>query len=512
MTSTTHNRQFWVVCLLVCIVAFALRLPHLQNHSLWMDETYSAWFSSLPLHELWTDVPLYETHPPMYYTLLKFWRLAAGASEAGLRSLSVLASVATVLVLAVSGRALKAGKAGDQVALLAALFLAVNQGSINYAQQARPYALETLTATLAILASVRLLIQLRPLAVARTSSGAALRLLLAPMAVLALAAGATLWLHNTAILIAAGIWAGMIVSLLVFVPQNRAMQIAAVALPGIGALLVWSPFLPMFIRQNQGMSHMTYWMDFHMKDGLGVGRLVAGPYLWMNPIILLAALGLWRLWRTDRLAGLHLSLILTLPLGFILAYSHFRQPVFVDRLFEWMAPPVMVLAAIGVMQAVRSATWRGATAVVALGFCLFHTVKSYADGPNEDWKGWLTRLQQEAHKGDLVILVQNEIEMPLHYYAGAGFPDVLSLPAAFPARGLPRAYIGNPGAPGMTPSDQDTVRAAMAGHPRIWLIQRAAHLYDANGIVRKEVASSRTLVEHYGPGNVTIELFEGSAP
>lgn len=511
MPQQTSNRQFWTACLVVCLIAFGLRLPHLQSHSFWMDETYSAWFSSMSLHDLWTDVPLYETHPPMYYSILKGWRAVAGASEAGLRSLSVMASIATVFVLASAGRVLRAGKVGDQIALLAALFLAVNTGSIIYAQQARPYAIETLMATLAILASFRLLELVRAQAALSQASNlsAAIHALLPAMAALALATGATLWMHNTAIIIAFGIWSGLILSLLVFAPQRRTMQLIAIALPGLGALLIWSPFLPMFIAQNHGMAGMTYWMSFHPKDGMAAWHLIAGEYLWMNPIMLLLLLGLWQLWRANRPSMLHALTILTLPLGFILAYSYLRQPVFVDRLFEWMAPLVMAIAAAGLVLTLRKTSWRAAATFVTLGFCLLGTAKLYQSTPNEDWQGWLNHLASNAKQGDIVVLVQNEIEMPLRYYTDKNFPKVLSLPATFPARDLPqRHYIGNPGAPGIVESDKALVRAATVGHHRVWLIHRGQQLYDPSGMIHTEVSSGRKLIEKFGTPNVTFELFE----
>lgn len=200
-------RVFWPAVDAVCLLALLLRLPTLASRSLWLDETYSAWFSALTLHQLWTDVPRYETHPPMYYSMLVGWRALFGASEAALRSLSVLAGVLAILAVACAGRVLRTLPGRDATALVAALFLAVNTGSIAYAQQARPYALETLAATLAILAAWSLL---ERLLAGRTG----LRDVRRPAAALALATGATLWMHDTGAVVALGIWAGLALTLL----------------------------------------------------------------------------------------------------------------------------------------------------------------------------------------------------------------------------------------------------------------------------------------------------------
>jgi 4-amino-4-deoxy-L-arabinose transferase-like glycosyltransferase len=148
------NRTFWGLCIAIFLVAFGLRLITLQSRALSLDETYSVWFATRPWLELWHVVPLYETHPPMYYSLLKIWTQWFGISETAVRMLSVAASMATVLLVATSGKLFRAGPAVDRVGLVAALLLATNKGNILFAELARPYALETFVAALAILCSV----------------------------------------------------------------------------------------------------------------------------------------------------------------------------------------------------------------------------------------------------------------------------------------------------------------------------------------------------------------------
>jgi 4-amino-4-deoxy-L-arabinose transferase-like glycosyltransferase len=142
------------------LFALLLRLPTLSSRSLWLDETYSAWFAAVPLHELWTEVPLYETHPPFYYTLLKAWSAMFGTGEAALRSLCVLASVLTVVLIPVCARRARLGARFERVALLAGLLLSVNANSIVYAQQARPYAIHALAGMLAVFFACMLVLAL----------------------------------------------------------------------------------------------------------------------------------------------------------------------------------------------------------------------------------------------------------------------------------------------------------------------------------------------------------------
>jgi 4-amino-4-deoxy-L-arabinose transferase-like glycosyltransferase len=496
--------RFWPAFVAVCLLGLAMRLPTLSSHSLWIDETYSAWFSGLPLRELWTSVPLYETHPPMYYTLLKGWRALFGASEAGLRGMSVLASVLTIAVLASSGRALRAGARGDVVALLAALFLSVNAGNIDYAQQCRPYALETLGASIVIVCALRLLQKLAAQS-GPVFSWAPLR---APMAALGVAMGITLWLHNTAIFIAFGVWVAMAVTVFALIRGRRVQQLLAIGLPGLLALLLWSPFVPMFIKQNANMATMSFWVVFHRHDLLTAWYLIGGGRAAAVPLLLAAAVGLIALWRSQRVSALGLAIILLLPLGFVQVYSFLVKAIYIDRLFEWMAPAVLALAATGVVVALSRPRWRAAGALLgllALGLGTASTLSYYAAGSREDWRGLVASIAADARPDDVLITVPNELNVPLKYYADpAHFPETLYMPAPFPARGLPRLYVGNMGAPTLLPSDIELVRAALRTHKRVWLLQRYAEMYDPKGMVLAEVQAQRKLVKVYNNGMLAL--------
>ena len=498
-------RVFWALCAAVCLIGFAFRLPTLASRSLWLDETYSAWFSAIPLHELWTSVPLYETHPPMYYTLLKAWSHIFGTSEAALRSMSVLASVATIFVLTISGRILRAGVTGDKVALVAALFLAVNRGNIEYAQQARPYGIETLFAAIAILFSIRLLRQLA----LPSSEAPTLRTLACSIIGLALAGGYTLWLHNTAIFIAFGIWAGLILSLLTTVRGNRWIQAQAIAIPGVLALLIWSPFVPMLMRQSANVSKMHYWIYFQHKDILSAWYLAAGGEKAIVPVALLSILGAFFLWRRERTTAVHFLTVLLLPLAIVLIYSHSVKAIYISRLFEWLAPPLLALAALGVMAGLRRPLYRAGAVLVVVVLSTYTTTQFYKL-QTEDWRGLVNTISTKSEPGDILIVIPNEVNVPIKYYAESvkKFPDVQYVPAAFPALDLDMPYVGNLGAPAVVPADKELVNKVMSTHHRVWLMTRKADMYDRAGIVRSEVAASHKLVGSYGTTGIVLELFE----
>jgi hypothetical protein len=499
--------RFVLLCSLLALFALLLRLPTLSSRSLWLDETYSAWFAALPLHELWTQVPLYETHPPFYYTLLKGWSALFGTGEAALRSLCVLASVLTVVLIPVCARAARLGARAERIALLAGLLLSVNAQHILFAQQARPYAIHALSGMLAMFFSCMLVAELAGPGV----PGASHRRLWTWVAGLAVSASLTMWLHNTGVFAAFGIWTGMTIGLLLARPGTQAgprrRQAVAVGLAGAGALLLWSPFLPMLLRQNAALAQLSYWIRFEPRRMTGAWTVMSGGQLMHYPVMALVLLAFAWLWKRSRPHFWQLAFTIALPILALGAYSYLVKPVFLSRLFEWMAPLTMVLAALGI--ASLRPPWRLPVLALVLALSAWE-VTSFYRSQTEDWRGMLAQLRHDARPGDLVLAFPNEVQMPVTYYMKAGPArslTIIYLPAPFPALGLARRYTSNAGAPNIVPGDAARVRALLPGHPRVWLIERRADLYDPTGIVMRELGSRYRLVRKTEGNGANIYLY-----
>jgi uncharacterized membrane protein len=154
---------FHITVLSVILIAGALlRFYRLGDPSLWKDEIWSVETSMgrgsvndrLPANLIRTDQPSLTslssaapsrsilthvgdiTHPPLYFLLLRWWMDLFGTGAAAIRSLSALASLASILVLFDICRFLH----GPRVALLAAAIMALSLGQIEYAFDARAYA------------------------------------------------------------------------------------------------------------------------------------------------------------------------------------------------------------------------------------------------------------------------------------------------------------------------------------------------------------------------------------
>jgi len=166
-TRLIHNLPLCLILLL----AFALRLAGLADHNIWWDEGIGVWLARMPMLESirWTAG---DVHPPLYYILLRGWRLLAGEGEFVLRFPSVLLSFLAVPLIYRLGHSLtqsrKAAKfplppspshplslsLPPSLPLLSALFLALSRFAIAWAQEIRMYALSSLMATGALWAAV----------------------------------------------------------------------------------------------------------------------------------------------------------------------------------------------------------------------------------------------------------------------------------------------------------------------------------------------------------------------
>jgi hypothetical protein len=125
------------VPLMVTLAAFGVRVLRLDAQSLWLDETVSAYLTSLPLAELLLDRAR-NFHSPGYFLLLSTWVKLAGKSEFSLRYFSVLSAGLFAPLLYWASRLLFRSKSSATVAAILGAFSSV---SMLYAQEVRMYSM-----------------------------------------------------------------------------------------------------------------------------------------------------------------------------------------------------------------------------------------------------------------------------------------------------------------------------------------------------------------------------------
>lgn len=236
MNTVTGNRDMrilwgWIALLVGAIMMYVTGITH---ESLWYDEAYSAVIAGyLPWQipaQLWVD-----NHPPLYYILLSIVRLALGDSEWALRSLSVAGAVGLVALGAGPVRRI----VGNRNAFLYAIVVLFTPAILIYAHEARMYSLAICSVTAGALYGY--------LAVTENRRS--------DWVIFGVATLAGAYLHYY------GLIAGFFLHLLVFIwlVTKRRGQLKAYLLVATGVVLVYLPWLIVFIRQTLG-AQKGFWL------------------------------------------------------------------------------------------------------------------------------------------------------------------------------------------------------------------------------------------------------------
>lgn len=143
------------ILIIILLLATFLRFHLLESQSFWHDEGNSARLSERSL-SLIIEGTASDIHPPLYYLLLRAWRELVGSSEIALRSFSAFLGIAIVALVFSLGRQLL-GNAWRYGAIAGALFAAINPALIYYSQEARMYEMLAFLALVSTLLLIRIL-------------------------------------------------------------------------------------------------------------------------------------------------------------------------------------------------------------------------------------------------------------------------------------------------------------------------------------------------------------------
>ncbi len=93
------RHTFWSILAALVGLSAVLRINGIDHQSFWIDEIASL---SMAQDELTGDFSRLrsDVHPPLYFLLLGLWTDSFGFSETAVRMLSVLPSLAAIVVIA----------------------------------------------------------------------------------------------------------------------------------------------------------------------------------------------------------------------------------------------------------------------------------------------------------------------------------------------------------------------------------------------------------------------------
>jgi hypothetical protein len=331
-----------------------------------------------PWWQVWSHMHL-DTHPPLFHLTLRLWQELFGTSEAAVRSLPAIWSVLALILLFDALRIHN----GPTAALWAAALMAVAAPQIQYAQEARSYALLLFEGMLALDMLVRL---------ERDGPG------LVKAAVLGLAIVAMALTHyfSAGAIIGIAVYAGVCLR-----GRTRAQVLLAVAVAGVLGVMLWGhPFW--LQRQNFSHNPLVDWLDDPSDHPLAkaVGRLVllCSRFLfdsagWQKPLAAVAVLLLilpgLALRRSPRLAVWWIWLVCTIaPVATIDVVQHTMHLAYIRYVLLAAPAAYALLAMAGDWLPIATRRW--APLVPAGALLLTATAipfRAYHPSWRPDWRG-----------------------------------------------------------------------------------------------------------------------------
>jgi mannosyltransferase len=253
----------------ITLGALALRAWGLAVQSLWYDEWLTLEAMDGGPRHLVRHVADREGIPLPFFAVMWLWTRLFGDGEVALRSLAVLAGVATVPVAYALVHRVDPGSRGP--ARAAALLVAVSPMAVWYSQEARPYALLCLAGGVVVLAAARAAGATPP---ARHD-----------VALLAAAAAGAVAVHYFAAFLVVAVGIALLVTRR---PAWRTWLLA-----GVPAGLVLLALAPLAITQHSHEANRAWITGFPLPDRLGdAGRSAlvgpSPPASWLWPAGLVA--------------------------------------------------------------------------------------------------------------------------------------------------------------------------------------------------------------------------------
>lgn len=430
----------------IVLLAAALRLPGLDEQSLWSDEIYSVQSARWPLPIL---LSVQDGHPPLYGLVLKALDGLRPADSNG-RLISAVAGVATVGAMLALGCAI----ADPRTAVLAALLLAIAPLHVWYSREGRMYALVALCSTASSWLFVRAL---------RGGGGA-------PWLGYAVVSAIGLFTHY--------LYGAVILAQAAFVAVARfsdrmmlrrvALVYAALCVIGVLGLAIVGEEAIGFAGRQRGFQWLGLpYTAYVFVAGFGLGPPVEFLHRGHSPAAILAIywpactavvfLGGALVWAAVRALpalgtwGLYLALWLLVPAVFVFTGAWLKDGAYNVRYLLSTFPAFVLLAAAGLARAPR---WYGLTCLAALVVVAAVSIGRDRLDPRyvrEDLRGAAEYLRAHAASDEAVTVSAAYCISGLQYY---GLAQPLEPLALRPLR---------------SPAEADAVVASLAGADR-WLV------------------------------------------
>lgn len=467
MTSDRFSLPVATGFLIILAIGVFLRVWNLGAQSLWLDEAHSVVQAQREWAEIWIRDARKDPNPPLYFTILKYWMLAFGTTEAAVRSFSAVCG--TIAILGIFLFARSAG--GATLGLAAAALAATSPWLVIYSRDARGYALATAAATLSLFGALKLITHFRPRGTARPkgpASGLSLSVAWA-----AYIGGAVMAMYTHATLVLLPVLVNLAFAVLWMTSGDRSWRVAVLWLTGNAAVAAaWLPWVPHVVGGEVVAG--TFWVPpVSPRQAFAIVREVYGhAYLrtlqpWLDLVLLVIAMvAILRLRRSQAALLLCLGAVVLVP--FLTWLVSLARPIFLERVLIWPLPFLCVLLAAGLLMA--RARWMAGALILVLVLIQLDSLRHHGWRSqgwtrfHEPWRDLVARLQDERQDGDAVVVVPSYAAMPFEYYAG---PDADTSAVAVKLPGGPRPHWSY-----ATVGSDDLPEKTASRSGRFWLVVR----------------------------------------
>jgi mannosyltransferase len=396
-----------LVLLTIVLLAFAVRLYHLDFQSLWRDEMDAIRFAYDSLTTLLTNFTRPGWNGPLYYLLLRPWLAVAGDSEFALRFFSLPWGVLAVPLAYVVGRRLLA----PPPAILASLLVALSPYLVWYSQEGKMYALVLALTLLSIYLYIQALEQ----------------------------GGFWRWMGHvvvTSLCLYVHVLAALIVPLqaLLFVvwwPRYRARwrgwlaAMAALTLPYLPLALWEIPILLSGFTTGHEFVPLPRMLNvLLLAFAQGLWPVYNWPVIGVFMFLLLTGTILWgkrghqRGWRT--VVALLLWLFVPIVSVYLISLG---MPIFLDRYLIWIAPAFYLLTARGVIEIGRRSRLLATVILVTLVVLNSRGLWWQAHIPiKSDFRAAAAYVRQHRTPDELIIFHISYARPTFEYYYGDSSP------------------------------------------------------------------------------------------
>lgn len=395
---------------LCTLLGLGIRVAMAARSGLWCDEAQFLWIVRIPsmsgmIDFLWH----HESHPPLYYLLMRAWQGIFGESEAAALALPIILGVFLIPISYYVGRRVFSSSIG----LIAAALIATSPLMVRHSALVRPYSLLPLLCLLSVFSLWRCLM--------RGGVGS-----------WALHAGvniAMLLTHNWAWVVLGAEWVTAVGWFLLRPTEKDTPPIGSWMLCQVAVLVAYSPWLPIFIHQagHAGFDaqpvNASLVLLYSVETALSLPIHVALPVSCV--LILVAA---WMVFHGKRMGQvestgdrLGILLFVAVPvLAFVIAtILSARKFLLFPRCLTTIVPCVLLAAA----YAIASMTSIPRITTVAVSIIYVAFALEHAGEPKSNAREVASFVAARARPTDLIVVTPVWLASPFNYYFAPNNPQ-----------------------------------------------------------------------------------------